>query len=147
MDWNNLLEKAIVLATQAHAGQKRPDGTPYILHPLRVMMAQTTIQGQIVAVLHDILEDTNFSAERLEWGGIPPDLVYQVKALTRLRESYKSYITNIANFELAKQVKIADLKDNMNLLDLPEITDRDLQRQKKYAMALKYLQGVIPAFE
>lgn len=148
MKMEDVLQRAIALAVTAHDMQYREDGSPYILHPLRVMFKMETVLGKIVAVLHDILEDTNIPVveviRRIGLSNIAPnglEVMGLLNRLTRRKEiTYESYIVTISECELARQIKMADLTDNLNVLELREIDDSRLQRIKKYYRAYKYLE-------
>jgi GTP diphosphokinase / guanosine-3',5'-bis(diphosphate) 3'-diphosphatase len=134
------LEAAIRIALHAHAGQVDKAGQPYILHPLRVMMACSTIEQRIVAVLHDVVEDSGHDVSDIEeWFG--DDIALAVDALTRRSgETYTSFIRRCAENPLARYVKNLDLADNMDLARLgrePNIDDA--RRQQKYAGARGFL--------
>jgi len=134
-----LLEQAIGLAVALHAGQTDKAGAPYILHPLRVMLAMRTLEEKTVAVLHDVVEDCPaFTLDRLS--GFPAPIVEAIDALTRREgESYTTFIQRLAPNRLARAVKLEDLFDNMNLSRLPEITDAVVRRHDKYARAHRFL--------
>lgn len=137
------LEKCIAFATRAHAGQKDKGGHDYIEHPLRVMNNVETTEQKITAVLHDILEDTWYTAGDLKrLLDISDEIIDALKLLTRKRgENYMDYIQRLSVNPLAAAVKTADLKDNMNLDRLPEVTERDLRRCEKYREALEWLSA------
>lgn len=142
MDKDALLAKAIHIAVNAHAGQVDKAGKPYIFHPLRVMNRCRTIDEKIVAILHDVIEDTDITPETLFLADFPNYLVEAVQCLTRREdESYSEFVERVATNPLAVQVKIADLLDNMDVSRLETITDEDTQRLNKYADALKRLRG------
>jgi (p)ppGpp synthase/HD superfamily hydrolase len=110
-----MLSKAIVFATNAHAGQKDKNNQSYIFHPLRVMLNCSTKQEQIVAILHDVIEDTKYTLfdlrNKLELDGEISKALY---AITRHEnEPYFDYIDRVKTNELARKVKIKDLKDNL----------------------------------
>ncbi|GAB4576067.1 MAG: HD domain-containing protein [Anaerolineae bacterium] len=131
-----MLEAAIRLAVQAHAGQLDRSGAPYILHPLRVMLAVEGEVAQMAAVLHDVVEDTPVTLEDLRQAGFPPAVVDAVDHLTRRPdEPYEAFIARIKPHALARLVKREDLRDNMNLLRLRTITPRDLERLQRYRAA------------
>ena len=69
------LEEAISLAVEAHRGQRDKAGQPYILHPIRVMMRCRTEAERIAAVLHDVVEDTEWTLERLREEGVPEEVL------------------------------------------------------------------------
>lgn len=112
----NLIEIAIEIAMQIHAGQFDKGGKPYILHPLRVMSKFLDLDYQVVAVLHDVLEDSCLLPSNLIASGIPEDLVEEIQALSRYpeQETYEEFIDRICrSSDLVKAVKLADLEDNM----------------------------------
>jgi (p)ppGpp synthase/HD superfamily hydrolase len=134
------LEKAISIAALAHAGQRDKAGAPYILHPLRVMLKMTTDQARIVAVLHDLIEDTDWTIERLVQEGFDPAIRAAVDCLTKREgEGYEAFIQRVQLNPLAVKVKIADLEDNMDGSRLKEVTEADEKRLVKYRNALQEL--------
>jgi len=95
---------------------------------------------KIVAVLHDIVEDTNISLNDLRNEGFSEEVVSAVECLTKQDgENYDSYIERISFNPLAVKIKLADLEDNRDLTRLPEVTDKDLERLEKYDKALEKL--------
>lgn len=138
----NLLETAIMIATKAHAGQLDKGGQPYILHPLSVMMRVDRIEEKIVALLHDVIEDSDVTMDQLKGYGFSAEIVTAVDALTHQpEESYENYIERIAKNRLATTVKLADLKENMNLSRIPNPTKRDQQRLLRYQNAYQRLEN------
>jgi (p)ppGpp synthase/HD superfamily hydrolase len=134
------LEKAIEIAAKAHAGQKRFNGEPYILHSLRVMVNVKTLEEKIVAVLHDVVEDTNVTVSDLVDEGFSMDVYVAVSLLTHNKHnSYEEYINRIKWNDIARNVKIADMKDNIDILSIPDITIKDFNRLKKYHRYIKKL--------
>jgi (p)ppGpp synthase/HD superfamily hydrolase len=135
-----MLEQVISLAAMAHSGQLDKGGQPYILHPLRVMLSLQTEEERVVAVLHDIVEDTNWTLDALAIN-FPRSIVSAVDALTRRsEETYKAFIARAAQNELARRVKIADLKDNLDMRRIPHATLEDWDRAARYQAALSYLE-------
>ena len=134
------LDRAIELAKQHHEGQTDKAGKPYIEHPLRVMNQVESEEEKIVAVLHDIVEDTDISLNDLRNEGFSEEVVSAVECLTKQDgENYDSYIERISFNPLAVKIKLADLEDNSDLTRLPEVTDKDLERIEKYDKALEKL--------
>lgn len=134
------LEKAISIASIAHEKQLDKGGEPYILHPLRVMMTMTSDEGRIVAMLHDVLEDTELTLDDLRAQGLSGKILDCLDLLTHKdNDSYEAYIGRIMEDPLATQVKIADLKDNMDWTRLKELTDTDFERLEKYLRAYQKL--------
>ena len=135
------LENAITLAAQQHTGQLDKGGQPYILHPLRVMLQLQQPDQQIVAVLHDILEDTHTTAQDLQNLGFQTHIIQAIQALTKLpHETRVQAAMRTAQNPLACAVKIADVQDNMNLTRIPNPTARDLARLEEYRQVLEILQ-------
>jgi (p)ppGpp synthase/HD superfamily hydrolase len=142
------LERAVELATRRHAGQADKAGQPYLLHLLRVMHQ---VEGDIAkqaAVLHDVLEDTDATADELLRAGIDPQAVSVVQRLTRGKgDSYWEYVVRIAEDPIARQIKMADLNDNYRLdrVILREGADRatDLRRIERYILSYQFLAGRI----
>lgn len=107
------LDTAIRLAVTAHAGQVDKAGEPYILHPLRVMLAMETEEERIVAVLHDVLEDGDYDSCNAVGDVVTDRQLDALEALTKfVGEPYRDYIERCASDPIAKRVKLADLRDN-----------------------------------
>ena len=138
---NEQLEIAIELAIKYHKGQIDKGGNPYILHPLEVMNNVNRMESKIVAVLHDIIEDTECTVNTLREWGIDEDAIESINTLTRKEGmSYMEYITEISYDFIATEVKLVDLKCNMDLSRLNrKITNKDLERNKKYMKAYYFL--------
>ena len=138
---DELLERAIKLAEKYHKGQFDKGGNPYIEHPLRVMENVESIEEKVLAVLHDVLEDCDVSKDQLTNARIPKYLVEKLEILCKGKnEKYFDYIDRIKATKLAINVKLSDLKDNMNLDRLKEVTEKDLKRLEKYKKAKEILQ-------
>ncbi|MCG7407382.1 GTP pyrophosphokinase [Paenibacillus sp. ACRRX] len=136
----NNISKAIILATKAHDGQVDKGGNPYILHPLRVMLKMKSEEEKIVAVLHDVLEDTELNSKELLELGLSEDTVFAIECLTRHKdESYIEFIQRLKSVPVARSVKIADIMDNMNLSRIESPTEQDYIRNLKYQKALDEL--------
>ena len=120
---NCILQKAISLANHYHALQTDKAGELYILHPIRVMLnVAPFVPAMIVAVLHDVLEDTSCTVEDLTNSGIPDELVYSICCLTKNKnEDYDEYLKKIIVNPLAIGVKLEDLKDNLNINRLSKL--------------------------
>jgi (p)ppGpp synthase/HD superfamily hydrolase len=125
------LESAISIASIAHRGQKDLGGKPYILHPLRVMAQMDSEEEMIAAVLHDLVEDTPWTIEGLRRANVPVFAVNAIDSLTRRKdqgETYANYILRVMSGNLiARKVKIADLRDN---LDLNRLNPDDIHRYR-----------------
>jgi len=137
------LQRAIEIATQAHQGQLDKTGRDYIGHPLRVMEMGKTEDEKIVGVLHDVVEDTDWSFEKLAAEGFSQEIIAALRCITKLHENenYDDFIERVRKNPLAKAVKINDLSDNMDIRRLPYLSDKDVKRLKKYLRAYKKLIG------
>jgi (p)ppGpp synthase/HD superfamily hydrolase len=135
------LEDAIRLAVEAHHGQRDKIAQPYILHPLRVMFRLTTEAERIVAVLHDVVEDTTFTFEDLRKMGYPEDILHALDCVTKREgEVYEDFVLRSKSDPIARNVKLADLEDNMDLRRMAGVTEKDMQRLNRYRKAWALLQ-------
>jgi len=136
------LERAIAIAVEAHAGQFDKAGTPYIIHPLRVMLSLKSNDERIVGVLHDVCEDcAGWDFDRLRREGFSEIVIDALRSVTKIEgESYDDFVVRASRNEIGKAVKIADLIDNSDVSRISEPTDRDRERLAKYARALAFLQ-------
>ena len=140
LSYNEQLQFALELAIEKHKNQKDKSGKPYILHPLHVMETVKSDDAKIVAILHDIIEDTDVTEEDLLNAGLSKHIVDAVVMLTRSRdEDYMDYVKKLSSNPLAKEVKLADLQHNMDLRRLSTLKERDLDRNRKYQIAYHYL--------
>lgn len=127
------LETALEIAIAAHKGQKDKAGTPYILHPLRIMFNVAGDYARIVALLHDVVEDSETKIEDLREAGFSEEILDAVDAIThRQKESYEQYFRRLRNNRLAREVKLADLRDNMDILRLAAVDESAVRRLKRY---------------
>ena len=137
------LERAIKIATEAHKGQYDKAGNDYIGHPLRVMDMGRTEKEKIVGVLHDVVEDTEWTFAQLAAEGFSQEVIDALQCVTKLseNENYDDFIERVKKNPLATAVKINDLSDNMDIRRLPYLSDKDVKRLKKYLKAYKKLTG------
>lgn len=134
------VSNALKIAMMAHKGQVDRSGAPYILHPLTVASHMDTEAGFIAALLHDVMEDSDYTAEDLLEAGIPAFIVDALRLLTHDKSvPYLDYVSKIKDNDLAKAVKIADLTHNMDLSRLPFVTEKDWERLEKYKRAMEIL--------
>ena len=135
------LEDAIALAVEAHRGQRDKAGQCYVLHPLRLMLRVDTEPERMAAVLHDVVEDTPYTLERLRALGYPEEVLGALDCLTRREgETYEAFIERIRPHALARRVKLADLEDNMDVRRLTSFSDRDAERLARYRAAWSRLK-------
>ena len=125
------------IARQAHAGQVDKAGADYIEHPLRVMEMGENEEQKIVGVLHDVVEDSDWTFEMLEAEGFSDEVITALKCVTKLseEEDYDHFIGRVLTDQLAIRVKLLDLEDNMDLTRLAECSEADIMRKQKYKEA------------
>ena len=135
IELKEILNIANVIAIEAHTGQVDKTGKPYFQHALTVSKRCKTLEGKIVGFLHDVLEDCpSWSPTKLIERGIPAYLVDVVLLLTHEKsETYDAYIDRVMTNKLAVEVKISDLKHNMDLTrNKTGLTPKDIERTIKY---------------
>ena len=150
------LEKAIKIAVEAHTGQVDKGGNPYILHPLRVMLSLDTEAERIVGVLHDVVEDCEgWTWERLREQGCSDEIIEALKSVSKTPEEekqfkkmddpnekldhYLEFIKRAKFNKIGRNVKAADIKDNLDISRIDDITESDSDRLNRYKAALKML--------
>ena len=139
------LERAIEIAQEAHKGVKDRGGHDYINHPIRVMHAMSNDQEKIVAILHDVVEDSDWTFDRLKEEGFEDSVIQSLRCVTKYseEEDYQEFIKRAATNKIATKVKMADIEDNLDLSRLGTLTEKDLTRIEKYKKALKYLKALV----
>ena len=150
------LEKAIKIAVEAHTGQVDKGGNPYILHPLRVMLSLNTEEERIVGVLHDVVEDCEgWTWERLKEQGCSDKIIEALKSVSKTLEEekqfkemddpdekmehYLQFIQRAKTNKIGRNVKAADIRDNLDISRIDDITERDINRLNRYKKALSIL--------
>ena len=133
--------KAHEVAKKAHSGQIDRAGIDYIKHPETVASFVATDEEKAVAYLHDVIEDTSLTLLDLKKEGFSKNIIEAVDILTKKKgQDYQSYLNLVKTNELARVVKLADLRHNSDLSRLPLITEKDLERNKKYSSAIRFLK-------
>jgi guanosine-3',5'-bis(diphosphate) 3'-pyrophosphohydrolase len=129
------LERAIEIAARAHAGQFDPVGEPYILHPLRMMLALNSPESQIAAILHDVMEKSDeWTLERLRLEGFSADVLEAVEALTKTPgETFEDLVKRAGRNKIGRQVKVADIQDHLKHFPMGK-------NSSKYPQALMMLR-------
>ena len=123
------LDTAVIIAAQAHQKQKDRYGVNYILHPLRVMLRFESETEMIVAILHDVIEKTEWTLKKLREQGFNDTVLKAVNLLTRQDEQpYMEYIEKLRGNRIARKVKIADIEDNMNPRRMGTLSDENLEK-------------------
>lgn len=139
-----LLERAIAIAEQKHAGQVDKAGRPYIEHPKRVMRAMSNDAERIVAVLHDVVEDTDLTLDQRAAYGFPDYILAALDSVTRRTgETYEAFLARASNNTIGRRVKYADLQDNADLSRIAASTDADQARTAKYQRAMAQLDAAV----
>jgi len=150
------LEKAIKIAVEAHTGQVDKGGNPYILHPLRVMLSLNSEEERIVGVLHDVVEDCEgWTWERLKEQGCSDKIIEALKSVSKTLEEekqfkemddpdekmehYLQFIQRAKTNKIGRNVKAADIRDNLDISRIDDITERDINRLNRYKKALSIL--------
>ena len=137
-----IIEKSLTIALRAHAGITDKAGHAYILHPLRIMAKMTTDLEMAAALLHDVIEDSDITAADLLADGIPDIVVEAVLCLTKQAgEDYSDFVLRAKQNAIARKVKIADIEDNINVLRISTLTEKDLARVAKYHTAWQVLKN------
>lgn len=135
-----MIDIALAIAKKAHAGQVDKAGVDYIQHPLYVASQVNTEQEKAVALLHDVIEDSDITAADLFASVLSNEVVTAVQILTKKKgQSYQEYLGKVKSNNLARVVKLADLKHNSDLSRLKSVTNTDYERVKKYKNAIYYL--------
>lgn len=130
------------VAKKAHFGQIDRAGIDYIKHPETVASFVATDEEKAVAYLHDVIEDTSLTLLDLKKEGFSKNIIEAVDILTKKKgQDYQSYLNLVKKNELARVVKLADLRHNSDLTRLPLITEKDLERNKKYSSAIRFLRA------
>jgi len=137
----SLIEKCIAFALEAHRGQTDRNNRPYILHPLYLMSQMDTEEEMMTAVLHDVVEDTDYTLADLREMGLPESVLRAVSLLTHDKDalSYDEYVRRLKPDPIARKVKMADLKHNMDIRRLSAVTEKDAVRFEKYRKAYAFL--------
>lgn len=140
---SDLYTLALRIAKKAHMGQVDKGGVDYIQHPLYVASQMVTDEEKAVALLHDVIEDSSCTLASLTKSGLPQEVIEAVDILTKKPlVDDAEYFSAIKANELARVVKLADLKHNSDLSRIPEIGMADFERIDKYAQAITFLESV-----
>ena len=135
MKRGEMLDRMLVLATNAHHGQFDRGGRPYILHPLRVMSFLKTDDEELqcIALGHDVVEDTKTTYADLRAAGMTERVIEGIRVLTKVPgETYDEYKARVFDSRDAMMVKLCDLRHNTDIRRLKGVTDKDIARMAKY---------------
>lgn len=143
MIYTAMTKKAIKLMYEKHKDQVDKSNIPYVLHPIHVAEQMADEYRTVVALLHDIVEDTDVTLEQLDMMGFPQEVLDALRVLTHSSGvDYFKYIEEIGTNEIAIDVKLADLEHNSDLSRLDEITEKDIARVEKYKKSMAYLKKI-----
>ena len=137
-----LTRLASKIAYKAHDGQTDKAGVPYIFHPIHIAEQMDSEESCVVALLHDVIEDSDITLEILN-KYFNDDIITALRVLTKKEnDDYLMYIKRVKTNKLATKVKIKDLEHNRDLTRLDEVTDKDKKRSMKYWEAIRYLEDI-----
>ncbi len=140
MIYTDMTRKAIKLCFKSHEGQLDKSGVPYVLHPIHVAEQMDDEISTVVALLHDVVEDTDTTIEDIRALEFPEEVIEAVALLTKTKySSYDEYIKNVKTNKIATKVKLADIEHNSDLTRMPIVSKEALARNEKYARAKEYL--------
>lgn len=143
MIYTELTKKAMQLCFNAHKQQVDKSGMPYVFHPMIVAEKMTSELTTTVALLHDVVEDTDYTLEDLCEMGYPEEVISALRLLTHAPSvPYMDYVKEIAENPIAREVKLGDLRHNSDITRLSKVTEKDLARVDKYCKAIEYLESV-----
>jgi len=143
MIYTALTKQALKLCFEAHRDQIDKSGMPYVFHPFHLAEQMDTEESTIVALLHDIVEDTDYTLQDLKALGFPSNVIDALALMTHdPKVPYMEYVKGISANPLATKVKLADLRHNSDLSRLDSVDEKALSRVKKYAAAIELLESV-----
>lgn len=138
-----MTKKALCIAYKAHEGQVDKTGIPYIFHPFHLAESMTDENSTIVALLHDVIEDTDWTIDDLEKEGFNEDILTALKLMTHNpAQPYMDYISRLSTCPVARQVKLADLYHNSDQTRVENPDEKMLKRWEKYDRAIQLLKSV-----
>ncbi len=140
MIYTSLTKKALKICFESHKEQVDKSGMPYVFHPFHLAEQMADEATTVVALLHDVVEDTAISFEDLEKQGFSDEIMVALKLLTNDKNiPYMDYVAEIKKNTIATKVKLADLKHNSDLTRLSVVDEKSLKRKEKYEKAIKFL--------
>ena len=140
MIYTPMTKKALKLCFEAHKNQLDKSGMPYVFHPFHLAEQMTDEVSTVCALLHDVVEDTEYTFDDLLNMGFPQEVVEVLKLLTHVDGApYMEYVKGLSGNAIAKRVKLADLRHNSDLTRLSEVDEKALERVEKYQKAIALL--------
>lgn len=135
-------KKAMRLCYEAHQGQTDKSGIPYVVHPIHVAEQMTDEQTTIVALLHDVIEDTDYTLQDLEKMGFEQSVLDALTLMTHKKGvPYLEYVAKLKDNPIARAVKLADLRHNSDLSRLDVVDEKAKSRLGKYKAAIELLEA------
>ena len=142
MIYTPMTKIALKLCFEAHKDQIDKSGIPYVFHPFHLAEQMADENTTIVALLHDVIEDTEYTLDDLRKFGFAEDVLSAISLMTHADDvPYMEYVVKIKTNPIAKAVKLADLKHNSDMSRLDRITQTDEERAKKYKQAIELLEN------
>lgn len=141
MIYTEMTKKALKLCFEAHKEQIDKSGMPYVFHPFHLAEQMQNEESTIVALLHDVIEDTDYTLDDLRKVGFDDSVLAAINLMTHEDGvPYMDYVEQIKTNHIAKTVKLADLRHNSDMTRLDVVTSRDRERADKYSSAIKSLE-------
>ena len=139
--YTEMTKKALKLCFEAHKEQIDKSGMPYVFHPFHLAEQMQDEESTIVALLHDVIEDTDYTLDDLRKMGFDDSVLAAINLMTHEDDvPYMDYVEQIKTNPIAKTVKLADLRHNSDMTRLEVVTPRDQERAEKYLAAIKLLE-------
>ena len=142
MIYTKMTKVALKLCFDAHKDQTDKSGMPYVFHPFHLAEQMKDEATTIVALLHDVVEDTDYTIEDLRKMGFSEEVLEAITLMTHAPEvPYMDYVARIKTNSIARAVKLADLRHNSDSTRLEVLTEFDLRREEKYKKAILFLES------
>ena len=142
MLYTPMTKAALALCYAAHKDQVDKSGLPYVFHPFHLAEQMESEKETCVALLHDVMEDSAYTAEDIRAAGMSDEVLEALALMTHdPKVPYMDYVSQLADNPLARKVKLADLRHNSDTSRLDTVSERDLERVAKYAQAVALLEG------
>ena len=137
-----MTKTALKLCFEAHKDQTDKSGLPYVFHPFHLAEQMPDEKTTVVALLHDVIEDTDYTLDDLKNMGYSDDILSAIVLMTNDDGvPYMEYVALIKKSPIAKMVKLADLRHNSNMSRLDKVTAHDRERTEKYKKAIEFLES------
>lgn len=142
MIYTNMTKRALKLSFEAHREQIDKSDMPYVFHPFHLAEQMTDEDTTVVALLHDVVEDTDYTLEDLRQMGFSEKVLEAIALMTHAPDvPYMEYVARLKVNPIARAVKLADLRHNSDMSRFDVITPYDLVRAEKYRKAIELLES------